>query len=329
MLIPHFGQTELLRNCLDSIAAQTRAPDEVLIFNNTARPLQLRETEWSFPVSIIESTHNQGFARAVNALANVSRSDLLLLLNNDAVLAQTCLAAVESGVALFPEHSSFALLVLGYSSTSAQPHVQSIGLMYTAFGFGNRSNSIGVNLSGLPHEVFCPCGAGAVYGRGEFLKLGGMNRGFFFGYEDLELGLRFRLAGHSCILLHDAIATHSLSASIRESPALKVRQAVRNSLWTLLARHPAKLFTRHAPTTWRFYSTWWCRLARAGYSVPVMLALLTVIVELPMIFFSRFVFWLEFSRHSKMPLGPLYDGPIEVYYPDGHAVIETKTGCMS
>ncbi len=321
ILIPHFGEAELLYRCLDSIEFQTRRPDEVLIYNNTGCRLTLPGKDWSFSISITESSHNQGFARAVNALANLAQSDLLLLLNNDAALDPNCLAAIENGASTFPDYCSFALVVF---TSSRQRRIQSIGLMYTAFGFGNRSNSISADVLDLPGDVFCPCGAAAVYRRTEFLHMGGMNPRFFFGYEDLELGLRFRLAGLCCRLLPEATVTHLLSANIHQYPSLKVREAVKNSLWTLLARHPFKLFGRNCVTTCRFYLTWWFRLARCGYVTPVAIAILTVVVQLPSICVSRGLFWLRFSRRAQAVLGPLYDGRVEVYTPHGHTLIEVN-----
>ena len=228
-------------------------------------------------------------------MANLAKSDLLLLLNNDAALDSNCLAAFENGESNFPDFSSFALIVF---TPSSQRRIQSIGHMYTEFGFGNRSNSISADAANLPVEVFCPCGAAAVYRRTEFLHLGGMNPRFFFGYEDLELGLRYRLAGHCCRLLPEASVTHVLGASVCLYLSMKVREAVKNSLWTLLTRHPFKLLVKNGVKTWRFYLTWWIRLAQLGYLTAVAIAILTAVAQLPIIFVSRGLFWLRFSRRA-------------------------------
>jgi GT2 family glycosyltransferase len=52
--------------------------------------------------------------------------------------------------------------------------------------------------------VMGPCGAAAVLKKDVFEKLGGMAECFFCYYEDVDLALRFRLAGYLCVQLANA-----------------------------------------------------------------------------------------------------------------------------
>ncbi len=48
-------------------------------------------------------------------------------------------------------------------------------------------------------EIVSPCAAAALYRRHDFLEIGGFDEDYFCYMEDVDLGLRFRLAGlHLC-----------------------------------------------------------------------------------------------------------------------------------
>ena len=59
-----------------------------------------------------------------------------------------------------------------------------------------------------PGEVFAPCAGAAVYRRRAVLDVGGFDERFFSYLEDVDLGLRLRLAGWSCAY-EPAVAEHA------------------------------------------------------------------------------------------------------------------------
>src|SRR5947208_16889824 len=80
VIVVDAGGGDMLRACLDSIAAQTVKPVEVIVHDN--------------------STNNIGFAAGVNAAYAKARGDFIALVNNDVVLdrdwLETLVSALES-----------------------------------------------------------------------------------------------------------------------------------------------------------------------------------------------------------------------------------------
>src|SRR5204862_4648010 len=83
-----------------------------------------------------------------------------------------------------------------------------------------------------PGEVFSACAGAALYRRAAVLDAGGFDERLFAYMEDVELGLRLRLAGWSCRWEPRAVARHAGEGSSGGPGAL----IERNTL-LLVARH--------------------------------------------------------------------------------------------
>ena len=66
-----------------------------------------------------------------------------------------------------------------------------------------------------------PSGAAAAFDRAAFLECGGFDERLFAYWEDVDLVLRLRLAGARCVLVPDARAVHSHSATLGSGSARK------------------------------------------------------------------------------------------------------------
>src|SRR3954463_12008216 len=86
---------DMLRNCLDSIAAQTLPPREVIVFDNGSRtPVAERISS----PSIFRSETNLGFAGGNNAAYRHASGDYIALINNDVILDRDWLATVAAAL---------------------------------------------------------------------------------------------------------------------------------------------------------------------------------------------------------------------------------------
>lgn len=87
-VIVSWNVKELLRNCLESVYAQTRTISfEVFVVDNASSDGSAEMVEKEFPqVKLIKNEENLGFARANNQAIRQSRGKYILLLNPDTVL---------------------------------------------------------------------------------------------------------------------------------------------------------------------------------------------------------------------------------------------------
>jgi GT2 family glycosyltransferase len=87
VVIVNWNTRDILRDCLASIMAQTRAPYEVIVVDNASRDGSTRMVQTEFPaVRLIANSDNRGFAGANNQGLEVARGRHVLLLNPDTVI---------------------------------------------------------------------------------------------------------------------------------------------------------------------------------------------------------------------------------------------------
>ena len=86
-VIVNYNGERFIQTCLDSILAQSRPPDEIILVDNAScdrSPLLVRER---FPqVELILLAENIGFPAACNRGIHQASGDLIAILNNDVAL---------------------------------------------------------------------------------------------------------------------------------------------------------------------------------------------------------------------------------------------------
>jgi GT2 family glycosyltransferase len=75
VLITYYNEKDLLRDCLDSLLAQSEHPDEVLIYDDVSEIPPEKYVPKNFPVQIIHGDVNRGPAHGRNVLLLASQSE--------------------------------------------------------------------------------------------------------------------------------------------------------------------------------------------------------------------------------------------------------------
>lgn len=314
IVIPNYNGADLLASCLSSISAQTYVDYSVTVVDNGSDDNSVEVArQFGDRVSVVRLDGNEGFGRAVNKGIESSDGGLVFVLNNDTVLARDCLAEIVAGVSSHYGYGFFAPKICEYDHPE---RVYAAGLMLSRRGYGNRSQRFLLQPSTEPVEVFGACGAGAVYRREVLDKVGLFNEDFLFLYEDLELSYRHQLLGHKCLYLPSATLFHRGSATLRRFFRLAVREAVKNSLMTLLTCTPAPLIKRDALAIVKFYLSFWGVMARKGFTPELLRGILFVALRIREVLKRR----IDLQSRSRLDIEYLsellYDGKIYVNFPD-------------
>ena len=248
VLIVNWNGGALLNRCLQSLAAQRRAPDRVVVVDNAstddslalAGPL-LRSAQ------VIRLSENVGFARGNNIAAEAVRDvDALALLNPDAFPEPGWLEALVAAATRAPEIAAFASQM---RLDAAPDLLDGAGDSYHVSGRAWR-NAHRLPASAGPSaetDVFAPCAAAALYRRAAFDDVGGFDERFFCYFEDVDLGFRLRLRGHRCRYVPDAIVRHVSSALSGYRSRFAVYHGERNAVWTFVKNMPAPLLWLYLP----------------------------------------------------------------------------------
>jgi GT2 family glycosyltransferase len=248
VLIVNWNGGPLLRQCLESLARQDRAPDHIILVDNNSDDDSLRRAEdWLRNVEVIRLQSNVGFARANNiAAAAARRFDALALLNPDAFADRGWLDALVKAADQAPDVAAFASQML----LAAEPEkLDGAGDSYHVSGRawrnGHRMSAAG--WPAVPTEVFAPCAGAALYRRQAFDEVNGFDERYFCYFEDIDLGFRLRLLGHRCLYVPSAIVRHSSSALSGYRSNFAVYHGERNAVWTFFKDMPAPLFWLYLP----------------------------------------------------------------------------------
>ena len=94
---------DMLRTCLDSIAAQTLPPREVIVFDNGSREPAAKRITFRPGLHVFRSEANLGFAGGNNEAYRHATGAYVALINNDVVLDRDWLATVAAALDADPK----------------------------------------------------------------------------------------------------------------------------------------------------------------------------------------------------------------------------------
>jgi GT2 family glycosyltransferase len=228
VVIPSYNGARWLPGVLASVAAQTLAPTEVLVVDDGSTDASAGIAE-AAGARVLRLDRNGGFARAANAGIAAVSAEAVALVNTDVVLAQDWLERATG--ALSDRDAAVATKMLDLSDPSV---LYSAGDVLRRDGVCEQRGRFerDTGLFDEPGEVFSACAGAALYRRAALEAVGGFDERLGMYLEDVELGLRLRLAGWGCAWEPRAVARHAGAGSSGGPGAL----IERNTL-LLVARH--------------------------------------------------------------------------------------------
>lgn len=248
IVVNHDGGGHVLR-CLDCLAAQTHLPEAIVFLDNAstdgsadacaraiaASPVLANRTR------LVRLAANEGFAAANNRGIAMADTACVALLNPDAFPEPGWLAALLDAARRHPECAAFGSRQMRADRGDV---IDGLGDCYSLTGLAwRRGHGRRLTPADLqPREIFSPCAAAALYRRAAVLEAGGFDEDFFCYFEDVDLGLRLRLAGHRARYVPDAVVEHVGGAS---SGGARTATATyfghRNLVWAAFKSLPAPL----------------------------------------------------------------------------------------
>lgn len=208
VIVVGYKSRPLLDPCFNALANQTRQPDGIVFVNNAPGDGCSEWVSAHFPaVHVLNAPGNLGYAGGNNLgirHALEMKADAVLVLNPDVVLTPPCLELLESAMG---DDIGFAQPVLEYPDGE----VQSAGNLVHYLGFGCSGHSANTSPPCNRRQVSYCSGAALWIDARALARTGFFEETLFLYHEDLELGLRARLANiHSwCVMEAKAIHHHS------------------------------------------------------------------------------------------------------------------------
>lgn len=255
VVIVNFNGGEHLLRCLSCLADQETPPERIVLFDNcstdgsaaAAREWVARDGRLAARLEQIDSAVNAGFAAANNRAVEGCTTEFVALLNPDAFPDPGWLTALVTAARQHSEAAAFG----SWQRLDGRPGLlDGVGDVYHISGVAWRDGH--EKTRGERYEpdaeIFSACAAAALYRRQAFLEVGGFDEDFFCYFEDVDLGFRLRLAGHTARAVAAAGVSHMgyTSAGGRRSD-FAVYHGQRNLVWCFVKNVPFPLLVMLLP----------------------------------------------------------------------------------
>ncbi|MDO9356846.1 MAG: glycosyltransferase family 2 protein [Solirubrobacteraceae bacterium] len=260
---------------LDAVDDQLAEGDELIVVDNASTDGSADFVAERAPRARVERVAaNLGFAGGVNVGVSLATTDLVLLLNPDAVPQPGCLEALVATAADEPTWGCWQAMV----ALADGEHVNTAGGRVHFLGFG-WSGAWGDRV--VDHQrretVGFASGAALCIRRDLWNQLGGFDPHFFMYCEDLELSVRVRSAGWGVGVVPEAVVGHDYEF---DKGITKWFYLERNRWATIIATYPGRLLALLFPFLVLFDLALWVVAWRGGWAASKRRATLAVLRDL-------------------------------------------------
>ncbi len=242
VIVVNWNRCDLLRACLQSLARQEGARQEVIVVDNGSEDgsAEMVAREFSGFARLIRNAGNRGFCAANNQGIQAARGAFIALLNNDAEAGPNWLSALRGAFDAGPGIGMAASKIVMYEDPG---RIDKAGHLIYPDG-QNRGRGTGEPDDGRydrSEEVLWPDGCAAMYRRQMLDQIGGFDEDFFAYGDDAELGLRARIAGWRCLYVPGAVVRHHRGSTLGLASSRRVELIERNRVLLALKHFPWSL----------------------------------------------------------------------------------------
>ncbi len=242
VIIVNWNGGTFLDDCLARLMRQSLSPARILVMDNGSTDGSAERAQQVPGVTVRMLGANLGFSAANNRALDECGTDLVALLNPDAFPDKDWLMRLVSAARTYPDVAFFGSrqMVHGLHAT-----LDGIGDVYHISGLVWRDGHTRAQCGAddTAGEIFSPCACAALYRRDALIRTGGFDENYFCYVEDIDLGFRLRLAGHTCLYVPDAVVHHVGSASSGgQHSDFSIYHGHRNLVWTFIKNMPGVLF---------------------------------------------------------------------------------------
>ena len=241
VIIVNYNGLHLLKECLDSLRKQTFRDFEIILVDNASSDGSVDFVKSHYPdVKIIVNEENLGYGGGNNVGIKSSEGKYVVLLNNDTRVHNRWLEELVNVAERDYKIGMCASKILNYDNPEI---IDNTGLLMYPDGLARGRGRLEKDRGQFDkqEEVFFPSGCAALYRREMLDEIGLFDEDFFLYLDDVDIGLRGRLAGWKCMYVPDAVVYHRYSATAEPYSPLKAFLVERNRLWIVLKYFPVRL----------------------------------------------------------------------------------------
>ena len=239
IIILNWNNQDVIENCLQSALSQSYAQCEIILVDNGSTddsPEIIQK--YKDKIQIIKNKKNLGFAQGVNIGIQHSKGEFIALLNSDAVADAAWIEKMVQAI----KTSSAGMVASKIFLADQYGVLDNTGLVLSPDGQNRARGRLQKDQGQYDKkkEALCPSGCAGLYRQSMLEEIHYLDEKFFAYGEDLDIGLRGRIQGYTCVYEPSAIVYHKLSASTGAVSPFKTFYVERNRTWVLLKCFPLK-----------------------------------------------------------------------------------------
>ena len=230
--IVSYNTCDFLRACLISLeerAAEGEASLEIIVADNGSTDGSREMVQSEFPgVRLVDTGGNIGYGRGNNAGLQNARGRYFLIFNSDAETPPGALAALVKFLDENPQAGAAGAQLVSPDGT-LQPSWDEVPTLFDILCeqlYIPRKRRKDKNSDGKAFEVPWICGAALIVRADVFREVHGFDPAYFMYFEDTDLCVRMRQAGHPVFFVPAARVKHHLGASSGHDWQIRARMIV-------------------------------------------------------------------------------------------------------
>ncbi len=244
VVIPHYSGEAILRRCLISLKKTQYPGYSILIVDNGSEDGSVQTVSAKFPdVQIVRSPVNLGFAGGCNLGIHESRSELICLLNDDAVVTPEWLGPLVTAMASDSKIGAVQPKILSIQKPDQFDYSGGAGGELDVFGYpfarGRLFESLETDRGQYdrPRPIFWASGAATLIRRSVIERVGLFDSAFFAHMEEIDLDWRMQKGGFQIVSAPRSIVYHQTGGTLHQTSFQKMVLNHRNNLIMLLKNY--------------------------------------------------------------------------------------------
>ena len=212
IVVVNYNGGSLLADCVESVRQHTNNY-QVIIVDNASRDGSLDLLKQGPDLHIIRLSTNKGFARASNTGIKASEARNVVLLNSDTIVTHSWLDRL---VSVAEQSQSVGIVAPKLLNLHHHSTLDSTGIAVsyqTGFLLNKGNGQLDNGQFDQPTELVACSFACALIKRRVFQELGLLDEKMFFYYEDVDFGLRARIAAWRVVYCPGSVVYHVGGAS--------------------------------------------------------------------------------------------------------------------
>jgi GT2 family glycosyltransferase len=245
VVIVTFNGEKFIGPNLESLYKQTLAPQEIIVVDNASTDQTLDIVKQDYKnVNIIKNKKNYHYARAVNIGVEAAVGDLVLILNQDLVLAEDFIEMLYHRYLEEADKETAAGIVPQMRFSKLPNFINGIGNFITEKNWGSDNYFCVVDIGQFDHlkYVGSACFGAILVTKTGWQKIGPLDKAYKSFYEDVDWSIRAHLAGMKLLAAPKAIVYHAFGGSYPSG--LKLYMVAKNRIRFVLKNLKGKLMKK-------------------------------------------------------------------------------------